>query len=297
MVTMKRILEFAGDLRFAFWLILSAGVVMWAGSIYSTMNYTLINSLNGVPLAGWFSVQGIENLSVTWWIPVLFLIFALLGINTIACTLNRVMALLPRRKSIGLKRFLVLISPSVIHILFIFMLAGHLLSFTAVTQDRIPVTQGDKIQIRGAGSIEVKSISYEYFPDSTLLRQRIRQVYVDFNTENKDGVNFYKTAFMEPVFINGNIIILDMEKKKQEQIIKPDPAKENCNKEQKFHYAQSGSETKPQLYLLVIKDPGIFMLLPGFCIVILIMIWYFYQTALSKKNKEFTEVENEVINV
>ena len=294
---MKRVLEFAGDLRFAFWLILSAGAVMWIGSIYSTMNYTLINSLNGVPLAGWFGAQGMENLSVTWWIPVLFLIFALLGINTMACTVNRVMTLLPRRKAIGLKRFLVLISPSVIHILFILMLAGHLFSFTAVTQQRIPVARGDKIQIRGAGSIEVKSIRHEYFPDSSLLSQRIRQVYVDFITENEDGVNSYKTAFMEPVFIKGNIIILDMEKKKQEQIIKPDPAKENCNKEQKFHYAGSGSEIKPQLYLLVIRDPGIFMLLPGFCIVILIMIWYFYQTVLSKKNNEIMEVENEIINI
>lgn len=280
---MKRFLEFAGDLRFAFWLILAAGAVMWIGSIYSTLNYALINSLNGVPLISWFSEIGAENISVTWWIPVMFFIFALLGINTLACTVSRVMTLLPRRKAIGLKKFLVLISPSVIHILFILMLAGHFLSFTSVRQDKIAVTQGEKVQISGGDSIEVKSISYEYFPDSSLLRQRIKQAYVDFNTVSGGEINSYKTAFMEPVFINGNIIILDMEKKKQEQIIKPDPAKENCNKEQKFDYAQSGSEVKPQLYFLVIKDPGLFMLLPGFCIVILIMIWYFYQTGLSKK--------------
>lgn len=293
---MKRFLGFAGNLKFAFWLILSAGAVMWIGSIYSTMNYTLINSLNGVPLIRWFAIQGMENISVTWWILVMFFIFALLGINTLACTVNRVMTLLPRRKAIGSNRFLVLISPSVIHILFILMLAGHLLSFTVVKQEKIPVTSGEKIQISGACTIEVKSISYEYFPDSSLLRQRIKQAHVYFNTGNGEETNSYKTAFMEPVVINGNIIILDMEKKKQEQIIKPDPAKENCNKEQKFHYAQSGSEIKPQLYFLIIKDPGLFILLPGFCIVILIMIWYFSQIGLSKKNKEFTEVENESIN-
>ena len=47
---MKRVIQFAGDLRFAFWLILSAGVIMWIGSIYAAMEYTLIYSINGEPL-------------------------------------------------------------------------------------------------------------------------------------------------------------------------------------------------------------------------------------------------------
>lgn len=294
---MKRILEFAGDLRFAFWLILAAGAVMWTGSIYSTLNYTLINSLNGVPLISWFYENGAENISVTWWIPVVFVIFTLLGINALACTVNRIMKLLPRRKAIGSERFSVLISPSVIHILFILMLAGHLLSFTAANQLKIPVSEGEKVNIGNIGEVTVKSISYEYFPESSLLRQRIKQTDVEFSADGNGISNSYKVAFMEPVIINGNILLLDMEKKKQDRIVKPDPVNDNCNKEQKYHYAKSAAETKPQLYFLVIKDPGLFMLLPGFCLVIIIMAWYFYQTNISKKNKQFMEDENEIINV
>lgn len=293
---MKRVIQFAGDLRFAFWLILSAGVIMWIGSIYAAMEYTLIYSINGEPLVKWFSTKGMENISVTWWIPVMFVIFILLGINTFACTVNRVMVLLPRRKIIGLKRFLVLISPSIIHILFMFMLAGHFLSFTAVSQQKIPVAEGGKVEIAGMGNISVNSLDYEYFPDSSLLRQRIKQTHVEISAENNGIITSHKVAFMEPLLINGNIIILDMEKKKQDRIVIPDQADDNCNKEQKFHYSQKSADVKPQLFFLVIKDPGLFILLPGFFIVIAIMGWYFYQTNISKNNNDLMEVENESIN-
>ncbi|GEM_PF-461608 len=293
---MKKIIQFAGDLRFAFWLILSAGAVMWIGSIYASMDYTLIYSINGEPLFDWFSTKGMENISFTWWIPVMFIIFFLLGINTFACTINRVMILLPKRKIIGIKRFLVLISPSMIHILFMLMLAGHFLSFTAVSQQKIPVSEGEKFDITGMGNISINSISYEYFPDSSLLRQRIKQAHVEITTESNGIAASHKVAFMEPLLINGNIIILDMEKKKQERIVIPAPADDNCNKEQKFHYSQKSSDVKPQLFFLMIKDPGLFILLPGFFIVIAIMGWYFYQTNISKNNKDLMEVENESIN-
>jgi hypothetical protein len=76
----------------------------------------------------------------------------------------------------------------------------------------------------------------------------------------------------------------------------PDPADDNCNKEQKFHYSQKSADVKPQLFFLVIKDPGLFILLPGFFIVIAIMGWYLYQTNISKNNKDFVECENEAVN-
>jgi hypothetical protein len=36
----------------------------------------------------------------------------------------------------------------------------------------------------------------------------------------------------------------------------------------------------PRLYLAVTRDPGIFVLFPGFVAVILLMGWYFYQVTL-----------------
>ena len=49
---------------------------------------------------------------------------------------------------------------------------------------------------------------------------------------------------------------------------------------------------KPQLFLMITKDPGLIILLPGFTIVIIIMGWYFYQTGISKYKNGFAEQEN-----
>jgi len=289
---MKRILDVAGDLRVAFWLMLVAGGVMWAGSIYASINYSLIDSLNGIPFGQWFADKGIKNISVTWWIPAMFFIFFLLGINTLACTLRRIMALVPRRESLGTKKFMVLLSPSLIHLLFMLMLAGHFLSFTVVRQNKIPVTEGVKMLINGIGNADVVSVKNEFFPETSLLKNRISQSIVELSF-NENGKQIpARISFMEPVMVKGMILQLDMERKKRERIIKPDPADENCNKEKKFHYSETVKTEKPQLFLMVTKDPGLIILLPGFTIVILLMGWYFYQTGISKYKNGFAEQEN-----
>lgn len=286
---MKRLLEVTGDLRLAFWLILAAGAVMWIGSIYSSVNFSLINSMNGVPLSSWFTSKGIANITVTWWIPAMFFVFFLLGINTIACTINRMSGLIPRRKILGREKFLVLISPSVIHILFIIMLAGHFMSFTAIMQEKISVDEGQKIYVSGIGDVTVTSIKNVFFPDSSLLANRIKQTTAAVEI-NKDGVlHPYSISFMEPVLINGNIIQLDMEKRKENLIVKPLPKDETCNKEKKFHYNGTTGQENPQLYLLVTRDPGLFLLLPGFIIVIIIMGWYFYKTGFAARKSDYRE--------
>jgi hypothetical protein len=289
---MKRILDIAGDLRLAFWLILAAGAVMWIGSIYASIHYSLIDSLNGVPLFPWFADKGMTNISATWWIPAMFFIFLLLGINTLACTLRRVMVLVPRRKSLGTKKFTVLLSPSLIHLLFMFMLAGHFLSFTAVSQDKIPLTEGEKINVQGLGMADVVLVKNEFFPETSLLKNRISQSVVELLFyENGKQVNV-RIAFLEPAVVKGIILQLDMERKKRERIIMPDPADDNCNKEKKFHYADIKTTGKPQLFLMVTKDPGLIIHHPAFTIVILLMRWYFYQTGISKYKNELPEQVN-----
>ncbi|PKL16604.1 MAG: hypothetical protein CVV49_15415 [Spirochaetae bacterium HGW-Spirochaetae-5] len=294
---MKRLLEITGDLRYAFRLILASAVIMAIGSIYASIHYSFFNSMNGVPLIDWYMTKGVEKLSITWWIPLLFFSFSLLGINTFACTLNRIMSLVPRRKNLGTKRFSVLISPSVIHILFLGMLAGHFLSFTAVTQEKIPFSEGDNIYLNGIGDVKVTALRNEFFPESSMLSRRIKQTTVSISI-NDNGTDITKNiSFLEPAVIKGTIVQLDMEKKKDNRIEKPSPADETCNKEKKFHYADTTAQVNPQLYFLLTRDPGLFILLPGFFIVIIIMGWYFYQTNFSKNNKDFMENENEIITV
>lgn len=284
---MKRLLDIIGDLRIAFWLLLLVAAIMWIGSLYAVSDYTLFNSMNGVRVQDWFAARGMAAIGSSWWIVALFAAFALLGINTAACTLRRVIALWPRRGELPAKRFAVLLSPSIIHLLFIGMLSGHFLSFTALTQERAPVVEGATVDIAGTGEFTIGAVRHRFFDEKSLLADRIAQSTVEI-TYSKNGVErTVPVEFLRSVSVNGALLQLDMEKKKKSgKPIVQNPADENCNKANNYHYAQLLEETRPQLFIVATRDPGLFVLLPGFALVILVMGWYFYQISFGREEKD-----------
>ncbi len=277
---MKRMLDVIGDLRIAFWLLLAASLVMWIGSLIAAGNYPLIDSMNGVRVQEWLLDNGRDNIGSVWWIPLLFLIFLLLGINTLACTARRILVLLPARKETAPKDFLVAMSPSIIHLLFMFMLSGHLLGFTAVEYEKAPLVPGEKVTLRGAGTFDVLSVTHEFFPGDSLLRDRIRQTRVKIGFPQNGGHAEGTLEFMRPLYHGGYILQLDMERKKKAEMAvmkKADP--ETCNRAGHFHFSETKQAVPPRLYIAATRDPGLYVLIPGFAAVILLMGWYFYQTA------------------
>jgi hypothetical protein len=284
---MKRLLDIIGDLRIAFWLLLSVAAIMWIGSLYAAGDYVLFNSLNGVRVQDWFAARGLAAIGSSWWIVALFVAFAFLGINTAACTARRVIALWPKRKEMPAKRFAVLLSPSIIHLLFIGMLSGHLLSFTALTQERAPVVEGASLDLAGTGDFSIISIRHRFFDEKSLLAERIEQSTVEISYM-KDGVETTAPVeFLRSVSVNGALLQLDMEKKKKSgKPIVQNPADENCNKENNYNYAKLLAETRPQLFIVATRDPGLFILIPGFALVILVMGWYFFQIGFGRQEKE-----------
>ena len=283
---MKRLLDVIGDLRIAFWLLLAVAAIMWVGSLYAANDYALFDSLNGVRVQDWFASKGLTAIGSTWWIPGLFFAFTLLGVNTAACTARRVMALWPRRREMPAKRFAVLLSPSIIHLLFIGMLSGHLLSFTALTQERAPVSEGAVLNLAGTGEFTVKSVRHDFFDGASLLADRIRQSTVEIAVMKGGVETTVPVKFLRSVSVNGALLQLDMEKKKKSgKPIVQNPADENCNKEHNYHYAKLLEETRPQLFIVATRDPGLFVLIPGFVLVILVMGWYFYQIGFGRDGK------------
>lgn len=283
---MKRFLDIIGDLRIAFWLLLAVAVIMWIGSLYASAEYQLFDSLNGVRVQDWFSEKGLGALSSTWWLPALFFAFALLGLNTAACTLRRVMALWPRRTDMPAKRFMVLLSPSIIHLLFIGMLSGHLLTFTALTQEKAPIEEGVVLDLAGTGEFMVKSVKNEFFDKGSLLADRIRQTTVELSFMKNGVERTVPLEFLHSISMNGALLQLDMQKRKMSGApITQNPADETCNKEHNYHYAELLKETRPQLYIIATRDPGLFILIPGFALVILVMGWYFYQIGFGRESK------------
>ena len=92
--------------------------------------------------------------------------------------------------------------------------------------------------------------------------------------------------FLHSISMNGALLQLDMQKRKKSGApIAQNPADETCNKEHNYHYAELLKETRPQLYIIATRDPGLFILIPGFALVILVMGWYFYQIGFGRESK------------
>lgn len=288
---MKRILHIIGDLRLAFFLILACAAVMWIGSIYASAEYELFNSMNGVRIQDWFFTTGMENIGMTWWVPLLFIVFSLLVLNILACTFIRILALLPVRKKTKTKRFLVLLSPSIVHLIFVLMLAGHFAGFVLVKHSRVEIAAGEEVFLDPLGRVKIVSIEHKFFPDLSLVKDRVKQSEVKLLVPDYYGDREVVVKFLEPLFVNGALVQLDMKKIKKDQMVVP-LGDETCNREKDYHYKENNSSVIPQLYLISTYDPGLWVLLPGFALIILVMGWYFFQVVSIRGSKKISGLDD-----
>ncbi len=281
---LKRIWDILSGLQTAFWLLLSIAAVMYTGSLYATVDYSFYDSLNSMRVQDWFGRYGAGNLLRIWWIPLLFLLFTLLGINTVACTLRRLSVLWRKRKVFSGRDFSILLMPSLIHLIFVGMLSGHLLTFTALHQERVPLKEGGMVTLPDQTSLWVAHISHEFFPEESLLRKRISQSTVKLDRVG-DGVREeVRLRFLEPAYVGGYRLHLDMMRKGMRQKLRmPEKLDETCNKANLYH-VQKEQKKEPQLNLVITRDPGLMVIIPGFFLLILSLLWYFPQYRRSRSD-------------
>ena len=275
----KKLLERIGDLRAAFWLILLAAADMAVGAVYAALYYQFFDQMNGWRVHQWFFSVGINHLGRTWWIPLLFLLFLLLGINTAACILNRCLALWPRRRQMGAWRFFQTAIPTLVHAVFLVILAGHLLTFTTQSFRRYPLQEGQTLDVPGLSKIRVESVRVERFPDDSLMAQRIRQARVTLAPVSGNHAPVV-LRFLEPVAVGGQTLHLDLQReprnKQSAKPLPPDPRDANCNKEHLFRLGPNQPPaTVPRLWMVVSRDPGLGTLLGGFGVIIVLLALFY----------------------
>jgi len=233
--------------------------------------------MNEMPVQDWFVKNISGNLSRIWWLPVLFISMTFLGINTFVCMINRIRILLTKKNEIPLRKFFHLLTPSLIHGLFIIILFGHFITFTAGEWQRTNIREGMVVKIDNSGEVfNVKSISNKYYPDNSLLKQRIRNTEVKLLTGNGTALNI---QHLNPKFYNGKHIFLDMKKNKKESKLKDLAvinSSETCNKAE--HYHQKKIKPGSTLQLRTVYDPGLPIILVGFLFILILMLWYYIET-------------------
>lgn len=285
---LKKIWHFAGDIKTSFVLLTLASLILFTGSMYGNNYFALFRELNRTRVQDWLLENMAANLSVIWWVPVLFIVMGCLGLNTFICATNRVTNLLSRRHSFSKMRFFYLLTPSIIHYLFIFIMLGHLITFTAGKWETIPLKEGVRVDIgKGGVTLTVTAIKDSFFSETSEMRDRINQTYVTLvDNQNRKIM----VQYLRPVIINGHFLFLDKTKKKKKQkrvaqkVIDPADGKnkETCDQAHVYH---GKSKKQSGLLLLVISDPGLYMIIVGLSVIMILLVWYFIFPNKGQKNR------------
>jgi hypothetical protein len=182
------------------------------------------------------------------------------------------------------KTFAVLLSPSMIHCVFLIILAGHFITFVALKQERLPLIPGNEITLPGGSIYTVGDIRTKYFGDDTLLRDRISQMQVTLSPKSRQDA-VCTLLFAEPRRVGLSHLHLDVDKKAAKMFMRKRKIEtdNSCNKEQIYNTTEyRDRSTGPKIFLLVTTDPGLPLIVAGFVFLIIIMVWYYYQILFSK---------------
>ncbi len=270
---MNRIWNFLKSIELTFWLLLIITIMFITGSLYSRADYHLLESLNNVPLHDWFLKTGVEHPEKTWWIPVLALAMALLALNTLACASDRLVGLWPRRRDMPHARFLSILTPSLVHMLFIIILFGHVLTFIIIKHERYPVETGSTVTLPGNTSLTVSSIDLINYPAGTFLADRLMNGSISLSDPDRPGTKFW-VGFLEPARLNG--AYLHIEAAKRTAAAKGTTV---CNRGE----VQSTVNQNPQIFLLYTEDPGLAVIVIFLFVMIALLGWYYGSSLIRKE--------------
>ncbi|MFC1770135.1 cytochrome c biogenesis protein ResB [Nitrospirota bacterium] len=125
------------SLRATAWLMGVQLLLLVAGAVQMPAMKAYEN-LNNMPLMAWVRQA---PPSASWWLICSAMVLGLLSVNTLACSVE---SLIRKR---GGRHWLLIISPQIIHIGFLFMLLGHLLSAMGGFQGKAGVRKGSSITV------------------------------------------------------------------------------------------------------------------------------------------------------
>lgn len=244
---LRKIWETCGDVTTNFWLFLFISLNLAIGSYYTKIFPALFGPLNQLLLQDWLREHGQYQGDKIWWLVTLLILLFFLGVNTLVCAVNRFLALWPRRKQTGIRIFSIKIAPSLIHLCFLTILLGHFLSLISGFNRVVPVKLGMSESLPGKASLEMINQVTDRYLTPPALRHSIKQCTVTLRLFTPERETIREIRLLEPVFWQGFNLHLDMAKR---------------------------AGAKPDLKLIIKKDPGLKFIFLGFAVLIALLLWY-----------------------
>jgi hypothetical protein len=147
----KKTLDFFLSLRTGLWLLLALLCILFYGSFIMPLKDEF-QALHVMPLFKWMTEN---SLGVGWWLWASVGVLSLLTANTLLCSIESVI------KKTGAKNLVLVLSPQVIHIGFLFILLAHLLSSYGSSRETGFVANGTVVPLADGTSVLFEEIKAE----------------------------------------------------------------------------------------------------------------------------------------
>jgi len=258
----KRVWNVMASVQTTFWLLAQATLFFVIGSVYFRFEKQFLPQLNFHLVQDWSEKIGWQHPGLSWWFFLLLFLLLLLGINTVACSIDRLLRLLPLRKKMVRLEFAVTLTPTLIHLVFILVLCGHLLSSFAGSVEKVSCTPGQALELSGQRTLRVLAVRCETHTQPPSLAGKLKKMSAElhFRAPGFDGK--FTTAILAPAHRAGYSFHLDSIDK----------------------YARSR-----ELILIIRRDPGIRLIIPGLLFIITLMLWYFPALWVLKNKLNYKE--------
>ena len=144
----KQVINFFISLKTAIWLLCLLIVMLLAGAVIMPANEEF-QSIHSVPMLEWIKEQ---PLGLTWWLWSSIGLLTLLTANTLFCSVD---SILKKRK---VMQWLLILSPQIIHIGFLFILLAHLFSSALGFKGYSAATEGTALELKDKTILHIKNI-------------------------------------------------------------------------------------------------------------------------------------------
>jgi hypothetical protein len=250
----KKIWNLCANMKVNFWLIFSTSLILAVGSYFIKYNPKLFMPLNHALIQDWFAEYGQYQPGQVWWFFILLVLAFFLGITTFVCAIKRIGQLWPQKRQLGFRVFSVRMAPSLIHLCFLVILAGHFLSLIVGYEQIVPVELNHSITLSQGNIVQVISQHVERYTAPVAFQGIIKQCTVSLKMQSPETTEIRELSVLNPLYWRGMSIHLDI-----------------------FSNSDSQKAAPPELKLIIKKDPGVVLVIPCFAVLCVLMLWYFPQ--------------------
>ena len=224
--------------------------------------------LNDMGLIPWTRTWGQSAPATSAWFFLLLILLALLALNTLACTLERLRQLWAVRTQFSLCRFLGKLGPHIMHLSVLLILLGYLASYTLAKTEHGVLLPGRSLDLPGnAGKLHFTAFAHEAYQGKRmpLFQGEVIRPKALLRLEAADGtVREAALGFNRPVRLGGWSVHLEEFAPKH----------------------SGGMGLKPRIDLKMRRDPGVRLYFAGILLFCLGLGLYLPERLVQEKHQE-----------